>query len=254
MTFETDLVSIITPAFNSARFIRETIESVLKQTYPKWEHLIAVDAGTTDNTIEIIQEYSRKDPRIQLVHLPNERGVSTSRNRAIERSRGQYIALLDSDDYWLPTKLEEQLKFMKSKGHAITCHSYRRISEDGATVGELIRALPEVTYSDILKNNTIACLTGIYDRTKTGEVFFIEGRHEDYILWLDLLKRGFSCYGLDQDLARYRYVATARSRMIYSAILVRWNIYRKREKIPVLNSFYYLVNYIFFALNKRRQF
>ena len=120
------LVSIITPAYNSERFITETIESVLSQTYTNWEMLIAVDAGTTDSTIEIIQKFNKKDSRVKLVHIPNARGVSLSRNTAIEKAQGQYIAFLDSDDLFLPQKLEKQIQFMEKNQYAFTSTGYSK--------------------------------------------------------------------------------------------------------------------------------
>lgn len=256
MPFEANqpLVSVITPAFNSERFIAQTIESVIAQTYTNWEMLIAVDAGTTDSTLEIVKKFSNKDPRIKLVHIPNARGVSLSRNTAIERAKGQYIAFLDSDDLFLPLKLERQIKFMEDNNYAFTATGYCRLSEDGKEVGQYIAPKEHATYEDTLLNNQISCPTVIIHRGRAGEFRLLEGRHEDYILWLDILKRGLTCYGLNEDLSRYRYVSSSRSRMIFTSVLMRWNIYRNYEGLGFWRSFYTLIYYILTALLKRRAF
>jgi teichuronic acid biosynthesis glycosyltransferase TuaG len=188
-TFEDGLVSVITPAFNSSKFIEDCIRSVQAQSYLQWEMLIAVDAGTTDNTVEIIETFSKVDPRVELVLIKNKRGISLSRNTAIDRARGRYIAFLDSDDLWLPHKLERQLKFMEKTQAPYSCTGYRRLSEDGSQVGDYIGVSACIDYELTLRNNTIGCPTIIIDRNKVGTVHFVEGRHEDFILNLEILKR-----------------------------------------------------------------
>lgn len=249
-----NLVSIITPAFNSAKFIHDTINSVLSQTYPNWEMLIVVDAGTTDNTIEIVNSFIAKDSRIRLIHIPDKRGISLSRNTALSEAKGKYVAFLDSDDMWLPNKLEKHLSFMQKNGAAFSSTGYRRISEDGKMLGDFIGVNSEVTYEETLINNTISCPTIIVDQSKTGQIVMREGRHEDYVMVLDLLRRGFTCYGLNEDLSRYRFVHNSRSRKIYTSALARWEIYRNEEKLSILKSLKTMVGYVFFAVKKRLKF
>ena len=121
---ENKLVSIITPIYNGAKYVSETIESVLKQTYPHWE-MIIVDDGSKDNSAEIIREYVTKDDRIQLIQQPNG-GSASARNNGIRRANGRYIALLDADDLWEPTFLESQLALMKEKDAIVVHASYRK--------------------------------------------------------------------------------------------------------------------------------
>ena len=118
-----DLVSIITPAYNAAEYIAETIESVLAQTYPKWEMLIVNDCST-DNTATIVQNYVNKDNRIKLINLKQNSGAAVARNTAIQNAKGRYIAFLDSDDLWKKEKLQKQLNFMQQNGYAFTFHNF----------------------------------------------------------------------------------------------------------------------------------
>lgn len=247
------LVSIITPAFNSEKFIASAIESVRSQTYSNFEMLIVVDSGTTDNTANIVKDYEKKDPRIRLITI-TERGLALSRNKAIEESIGQYIAFLDSDDLWLPEKLERQLKFMTETGAKFSCTAYRRSSEDLKTTGNLITVPAIATYTDLLKNNTLACLTVIYDQTDLQNLKMQSVRGEDYRLWLEISRKGYDCYGLNEDLARYRFVENSLSRQFVRTILDRWRTYTQNERLNPIKATYYMLWYLSTALLKRKQF
>jgi len=248
------LVSVITPAFNSAKFIEDCIHSVQAQSYNQWEMLVVIDAGTTDNTAEIVEKISKEDPRVRLIVIKNKRGISLSRNTGLENARGRYIAFLDSDDLWLPHKLELQLKFMVETHTYYCCGGYRRISEDGTLIGKYIGVPDQIDYELTLRNNTIGCLTIMLDRKALDIGRFVERHQEDYVFNLEILKRGYICRGLNQDLARYRFVHNARSRAYKVLIPSRWSIYRQREKFSRLKSTWLILNYIFFALQKRIHF
>jgi glycosyltransferase involved in cell wall biosynthesis len=127
------LVSIITPCYNSARFISETIESVLSQTYQNWEMLI-VDDCSTDASYEIVLEYAAKDKRIKAYRMEHNSGAAACRNKAIELSQGEYVAFLDSDDLWLPEKLEKQLQFMQDHNADFSFTEYEHIDEEGKQI------------------------------------------------------------------------------------------------------------------------
>lgn len=243
-------VSIITPVYNSEKLISESIESVQAQTHKDWELLIVMDSGTSDRTADIVLSYSAKDPRVQLIRVPQGRGVSISRNYAIERAQGEFICFLDSDDLWLPEKLEKQLRFMRKEHAVISCTSFRRISEDGQRVGRVIQPPKIQTYSDLLIENKIPCLTVMVHQERTGKLQMVEYKHEDFILWLQLLKKGFVCLGLQEDLARYRIMENSRSTETKS-LQTRWNIYRHFEKLDLVSTLYYMVCYVIFAAKKR---
>ena len=156
------LVSIITPSYNSAEFIAETIESILAQTYTNWELLITDDCST-DNTKDIVTKYIQQDNRIKFFRLENNSGAGVARNNSIKEAKGRFLAFCDSDDCWLPTKLQKQLKFMVDNGYEFTCTSYESYNEEGETKVGYIECKKEISYWTLLKDNSIGCLTSIYD-------------------------------------------------------------------------------------------
>lgn len=235
-------VSIIMPAYNAARFIRESLDSVLAQTYKEWE-LLVVDDCSSDSTREIVREYVTRDPRVILFELPVNSGPAQARNFALEKATGRYIAFLDSDDLWVPNKIERQLKFMREGRLAFAFTSYRRVSERGCLIGGVVPVEAKFSYKKLLKNTGIACLTVMLDRNLCGEVRMPDVRHEDYALWLMLLRRGISAYGLKEDLARYRVVTNSVSNRKWRSASWVWNIYRKQEKLNFVFALWCFVNY-----------
>lgn len=244
-----DKVSIITPSYNSAKYISETIESVLSQTYNNWE-MIIVDDMSSDNSNEIIGEYIKKDSRIRLITLESNSGPAIARNRAIKESKGRYIAFLDSDDVWHPMKLEKQLDFMKTNGLSITYSSYHTIDGNGEKINTR-HAKENITYNDMLKSNFIGNLTGIYDTAKIGKIYMDSTGHEDYALWLTIMKKVKITNGIVEPLAGYRILPGSVSANKFRALKWQWNIYRKTEKLNIFKSSYYFAWYIYYALNKR---
>ena len=237
------LVSVITPSYNSSSFISKSIHSVQSQTYESWE-MIIVDDCSTDNSCEIIQDLNRSDNRIKLVRLNKNIGPAASRNISIEKSKGKYIAFLDSDDIWLPAKLEKQVQFMQDKNCVFSYTAYRKIDELGNTISDVMDVPEKVDYESLLKSNVIGCLTAMYDAEVLGKQYMpdIPKRH-DYGLWLKILKLGYEAYGLNECLASYRIRKGSLSRDKLKAALHQWKIYRRHEKIPVFRSLYYFVNY-----------
>lgn len=248
------LVSIITPGYNSAKWIAACIDSVKAQTYSNWEQLIVVDIGTTDDTEQIVNSYIEKDARIRFIKITDQKGLALSRNKAIREAKGSLIAFLDSDDLWMPTKLEKQVQFMQENKFAMTCTGFRRVSEDLSSIGIYRRPFQNVEYWSILANNRIACLTVMIDIRQTGPIQFKETIHEDFLLWLTILKKGFRCGGLDLDLARYRIVQTSRSSNKLKMAKVRWRILRVEEKLSFFSSLYYLFTYAYTSILKYRKF
>jgi teichuronic acid biosynthesis glycosyltransferase TuaG len=245
------LVSIITPSFNSARFIKECIDSVLSQTYADWELLI-VDDCSKDNSKELLFNIEKKDPRVKVTFLDNNIGSAEARNIAIRQAKGKYIAFLDSDDYWEKEKLANQIEFMKSNDIAFSFSSYIPISEDGKVFYSPIFSIEKIGYHDYLKNTIIGCLTVVIDREKTGdfEMPNIRSSH-DMALWLIIMKRGFYAYGLNENLAKYRNVSISNTASKWRAAKDVWMVYRKIEKLSFLYSFWCFLNYAFNAIIKR---
>jgi len=248
-----DLVSIITPLYNTSDFISQTIESVLNQTYQNWEMLI-IDDVSTDNSCEVVEKYSAAEPRIKLIRSKINQGPAETRNTGIEAAQGRYIAFLDSDDLWLPEKLEKQIKHMKEKKAALSYTGYRWINEANQHLPQVIPAKESSSYSDMLNFNQIGCLTAMYDTNKTGKQYFQNAGHEDYILWLSIIKSEHSAKGLNETLAKYRIRQGSVSKNKIKVAKFQWNIYRNIEQLSMIKSAFhftiYTTNGILKALKK----
>ena len=185
------LVSIITPSYNSSKFIGECVHSVISQTFSNWE-MIIVDDCSNDNSRNIISNFSKKDKRIRSIFLEENIGAAAARNIAIKKAEGTYIAFLDSDDIWIKDKLEKQIAFMNEKDIAFSFTCYQPISEDGMEKYSVIKVPKKMSYHSYLKNTIIGCLTVIIDKEKTGDFQMpnIRSSH-DMALWLLIMKRGF---------------------------------------------------------------
>ena len=244
-----ELASIIMPAYNSARFIRESIDSVLAQTYTEWELLI-VDDCSTDNTKEVVQSYS--DERIHYFCNEKNCGAAVTRNRALQQAKSRYIAFLDSDDLWTPDKLEKQIAFMQQNGYAFTFTDYQIINEDGSPQNKTLHMPASLTYRQYCCNTAIGCLTVLIDRQMTGpfEMPDIRSSH-DMGLWLDIMRRGFTAYSLPECLASYRIVATSNTAKKWKAAKDVWRVYRELEHMGIIASAYCFCGYAWHAILKR---
>jgi len=244
-------VSIIVPMYNAEKFIGKTIESVLSQTYENWEMLIMNDVST-DNSLAVVSEFAKKDDRIKVVNTKKNMGVVKGRNYLIDLASGKYIAFLDADDYWHSEKLEKQVQFMEEKNAGISCTEYTRVRENGEKINEVV-IKSEISYTDMLKNNYLGCLTVMYDVEKVGKRYFKElEKNEDYVLWLEIVKDVKIIYGLKENLAYYRVLDNSRSSNKVKTAKVRWEIYRKVEKLSLLKSIYYFLHYVVRAVLKSK--
>ena len=197
------VVSVIMPVFNSGRFVKAAVDSVISQTFTDWE-LIIVDDCSTDETPQIIADLASVDERIRVFRLPANTGSPAGpRNKGIEEAKARYIAFLDSDDRWLPTKLEEQIREMKGKKAALSCTAYDVINGSGARIGGF-NVPSETTFTQLLTHNTLGCLTVMYDSAELGKRYFPYCGHEDYALWLDIAREGIRVVGINNRLAEYR--------------------------------------------------
>lgn len=248
------LVSVITPAYNADRFIADTIQSVISQQYQNWEHLIVVDCNSKDKTEEIIRQYATQDSRIKLIKSPDAKGAAANRNIALEASRGSYIAFIDADDLWTPDKLSKQISFMLKNDYFFSFTGFRRINEDNTQQGHIHTVPEKVSYSDLLLNNTIACLSVVFKKQELSDIRFQEHGWEDMSFWLQILKRVDFAYGLNECLALYRIVKGSRSNNKLFAAKLRWNTYRLVENFSILKSIYLFAIYFITAVTKYRKF
>lgn len=220
------LVSIITPSYNCASFIGETIESILAQTYINWE-LIITDDCSSDNSRDIIQSFVAKDSRIRLLVLDRNSGAGVARNNSIHAAKGRFIAFCDSDDRWYPEKLEKQLTFMKGLDCAMSHTSYMTCDENNKITGIVICRKKE-SLNSMCKDDKMGFLTVVYDTQKTGKVYMPDLRkRQDWALKLKILKICNNAYGMKEPLAYYRKHSDSISSNKRS--LVKYNIAVYRE-------------------------
>ncbi|ENE5197856.1 glycosyltransferase family 2 protein [Vibrio parahaemolyticus] len=219
-----DLVSIIMPTYNSEKTVVESINSVLEQTYRNWE-LIIIDDKSTDDTWEIITKYSTLHSNIYTFQNGLNKGAGASRNTAIEKSKGRFIAFLDSDDLWMKEKLSEQIAFMLKNNYALTYTYYSRFTNSKSF--SVVSAPEFTTYKKLMYSNVIGCLTAVYDVHVLGKRYMpLIRKRQDMGLWLDILKDIPKAYCLPQVLAKYRMDSGMTSNKL-SVLSYQWRFYRE---------------------------
>lgn len=246
------MVSIIVPVYNAEKFIRETIQTVLNQTYKNWELLVVNDCST-DNSKKIIEEYEKKDKRIHMIELEHNSGAAIARNTGIENSKGRYIAFLDADDLWDKRKLEKQLKFIKENNYEFTYTGYEFADENGNKNGKIVNVPKEINYKQALKNTTIFTSTVIFDIKKLGkELIKMPNvkRGQDTATWWKVLKTGIIAHGLQESLSVYRRSNKTLSSNKIKALKRTWNLYRHVENLSMPKSLY---NFFWYCINAVRR-
>lgn len=245
-------------ARNSGDFIREAIESVVAQDFKHWE-LIVINDASHDQTSKIVEEAAAADPRIRVLTNATPLGPAKARNAGLEIANGDFIAFLDSDDLWLPAKLERQLEEMRAQKAVLSFTAYKKIDEFGRISKSHIDVPLTVTYRDLLKSNVIGCLTAMYDARALGKIPMPEDTaREDYRLWLEILKRSerknrdsenhqnasvFKTIGINQVLGYYRIHSKSLSKNKLRAAKLQWQVYRRVERLPLYSAAYYFLHY-----------
>lgn len=239
------LVSIITPVYNSEKYIGETIRSVIAQTYTNWEMLI-VDDCSSDNTVDVIKAFT--DSRIKYIRLNENVGAARARNVALENAKGKFIAFLDADDMWKPTKLEKQLNFMIEKNIGFSFTGYEILREKR---NKIIRVPERLNYRQFMKNTIIGTLTVMLNTNIVGEVRLVNVKKDhDSMTWAKLLREGHCAYGLNESLAYYRKVEGSISNYKWKAAKNHWNNCRKIEQLSVPKCLYFFILYGLNAVKK----
>lgn len=248
-----DKVSIITPTYNSSKYIEETITSVINQTYDNWE-MIIVDDCSNDDTCKIIEDISKKDERIKLIKLKENLGAANARNVALRNSNGYFIAYLDADDLWSPSKLKKQISFMKNKQCGFSCSSYDVIDSEGKSLDKKVIMKEVVDYKGFLINNLLQTV-GIMVDLNIVDKKYLEmpnmKRRQDAATWLQILKAGYKCYGIEESLCKYRRVSGSLSSNKFKAVKGVWYLYRNVEKLGLIFSCYCFIRYSILAVWKR---
>lgn len=238
------LVSVVTPVYNAALFLEETIWSVLNQTYLHWE-LLLVDDCSTDASFEIAKTFSKKDSRIKVYQLMSNQGAGIARNLGIKEASGTYIAFLDADDLWFPEKLQTQLEFMTENNCNICYSSYQLINEDGILQPKIVEALPNLTFKKLLKSNYIGNLTGTYNAAALGKIYApVLRKRQDWALWLSALKIENKAMGIQEPLAYYRERKNAISSNKTGLLKYNYVVYNKVLGLSTLNSLFMMTIFL----------
>lgn len=247
-----DLVSIITPTYNSSKFIKETVKSVQEQTYFFWE-MIIVDDGSSDNTSDIVNEIIKSDPRIQFYKLNENSGSGVARNFGIKKAKGSYLTFIDADDVWLPTFIERSIQESIENKVSFVFSSYKRANENLEFIYTDFIVPKKVSYTDILKSNSISCLTAFININHLGKKFMpLIRKRQDMGLWIQYLKEIPFAYGIQECLAIYRIRENSLSRKKTDLLKYQWKFYREIEKLSFLKSLYYLLNWAYRGYLKYR--
>lgn len=242
------LVSIITPSYNSAKFISETIKSVISQTYINWE-MIIVDDCSTDNTESIVKSFN--DSRIKYYKLESNSGAAVARTTAMKIAKGKFMAFCDSDDIWLPKKLELQLEFMDINHYSFSCTTYSQIDENGNQLGKIIRCIHKCDYNRLLLDCPVGNSSVMYNVEKMGkfEVPDIKKRNDD-ALWLKMLKKEKYIYGFNNNLMMYRIRKNSISSNKFKLISAHWTLYRDVEHLNIFRSAFHIGYWCFLKVFK----
>ena len=242
-----ELVSIIVPVYNVKKYIVETMKSVQAQTYSNWE-LLLIEDGSTDGTKEFLEQYLQENPdeRIHFEVIHENIGAAAARNYGMDISKGRFVAYLDSDDLWMPDKLEKQVAFMLEKQAAFSFTGYEFADADGNGIGKVVRVPQTLSYRQALQNTTIFTSTVMFDTAilPKEKLHMPLVKSEDTALWWRILKEGNLAYGMDENMVLYRRIGNSLSSNKIEALRRIWNLYRKEEKLSIPFSAY---NFCFWA-------
>lgn len=247
------LVSIIMPAYNCERFIEKAIDSVQKQTYTNWE-LIVINDSSKDATYEMVQRKANYDDRIHLYDNEQNMGVSKTRNRGVSIAKGDWIAFLDSDDIWEARKLEKQISLIENNENVAICFTGSAfINEEGEPANYILHVPENVTYKELLKQNVISCSSVLLRKKYYLKYKMPDGDlHEDFALWLMILREEKKAYGIDEPLLVYRIYANSKSGNKIHAAKMQWNVY-KYIGLTVSQRIYYMCCYTVRNLKKYKK-
>lgn len=250
MAVKLPIVSVIMPAYNAALFIEEAISSVISQTVSDWE-LIVIDDCSTDETRRIVSEFAEKDNRIRLVENETNMRVAKSRNRGLDIFRGEYVALLDSDDYYETNMLQKMIERQKETQADIVYCSYALVDEFGKKVCNDFIVPERTDFEKSIVRSVITCSSVLITREiAENNRFPTDMYHEDIALWFQLLRDGAKAYGVTDVLAAYRQREGSKTSNKISSAIRRWSVYRKHLKLPMTKSISCMIKYAYYGLRK----
>ncbi len=243
-------VSVITPVYNAARFIAGTVESAATQTYKDIE-IVLVDDCSKDNSAEIITELQKKYPNIVYHKQEKNQGAAVARNTALHLAKGRYVAFLDSDDLWLPEKIERQLALMAAKNCPFCYGAIDFMNEEGQIIKSKRNIQETCDYKYLLHNTIIATSTVVIDRNLLGDFQMpLRRGGQDYATWLMLLRNGVVAKGINEVLSHYRISSNSLSSNKWKSIKQVWEIQTQNEKINRVNAAFNVCCFVWNALKK----
>lgn len=248
-----DLVSVIMPSYNTGKYIGKSIESVINQTYSNWE-LIIVDDCSDDDTEEVVSVF--KDERIKYFKNAFNSGAAISRNRALREAKGRWIAFLDSDDIWKPTKLEKQLEFMQCNNYFFSYTNYEELDESGKHTGIKVTGPKKITKAGMYNYCWPGCLTVMYDAKYIGLIQIANiMKNNDYAVWLKVCKKA-DCYLLEECLAEYRRgrKGSISTNSIKTMIGWHYKLYREAEDYDIIRSVLGTLRNVVFGIYKKMRY
>ncbi|MDN6268745.1 glycosyltransferase family 2 protein [Tetragenococcus halophilus] len=246
---EEPLISIIMPAYNSEKYIAESILSVIAQQYLNWE-LIVIDDSSLDNTVNIVREFADKDSRIKLFINKNNFGVAKARNKGIDVSSGEWLAFLDSDDIWQKEKLSKQFEVIVKETAGFVFTGVEYINEEGKPFKGNHEIPQKVSYKELKRHNAIACSSVLLKKEYFANLRMRTGNlHEDYATWLEILKNGKTAYGVNEPLLVYRLYRSSRSGNKLKTFVMTYNAFRAVD-IGALSAVYYTICHVLASVNK----
>ena len=232
------LISIIMAAYNAEKTIEQAINSVLSQTYPDFELLVVNDCST-DKTAMLAEAIVKKDDRVRLISNEKNSGVSYTRKHGLEEASGEWVAILDSDDAWAPEKLEKQINLQKKTNADLLFTGSAFMDADGKPIDWYLAAPAEVTYRQLLKQNVLSNSSALVRKELYAKYYAVgDGMHEDFALWLNILKDGRKAYGVDEPLLIYRIAKSSKSGNKFKAAKMNWNTYRYIGLNPIEAAYY----------------
>lgn len=245
------LISIIMAVYNAEKTIEYAIDSVLNQTYPNFELLVINDCST-DGTAELVSSIMAKDCRVRLISNEKNSGVSCTRKNGLNEAKGAWIAILDSDDAWAPEKLEKQIALQKKMNADLLFTGSAFMDSDGHAIDWYLHAPERVTYRQLLKQNVLSNSSALVRKELYAKYYAIGDKmHEDFAIWLGILKEGREAYGVDEPLLIYRIAKSSKSGNKIKAARMNWNTYRYVGLNP-FSAFYYECWYVIKGLLKYR--
>jgi teichuronic acid biosynthesis glycosyltransferase TuaG len=249
------LVSVITPVYNAARWLPETIASVQAQTLTDWEHIL-VDDGSTDESVALVQEFADKDPRIHLLQMPYNAGPAAARKRALDAAQGRFIAFLDADDLWLPEKLARCIDFMTAQKYEFIYHDCRQFYRIDAPCEHVLAGPNELNFRTLHTRRGVRIFTVMLDRRQIADFQIPQGYfrylHEDFITWLWLIQNGHVGHRFPVDLGRYRLVERSLGANKLEAAQKVWKLYRDVSRLSYLRAASWWMQYAWNSLWRRR--